>query len=385
MLHVVHGPDGPEAGGTERYAAELARAQTALGAEARTWWGHGVRRRCGMFGDVDNGDAVGALAAELVARPVDVVHVHHLTGLSAALPTVARAHGPRVVLTLHDAWMGCARGQLVDHAGQRCAGPTTERCARCLAPDRWAPLPARLARRLPAPTAAVTRRADAMRGALAACDLVLAPAPHLPEQLDIAATVLPLPLLGSIQPAAARDDGAVRFLFLGALLPTKGIDVAVDGFLARRTTAQATLTVAGPAQPWRGSLRHVDTLLARIDGEGDVRHIGPVAREALQALFDTHDVLLFPSTWEENSPLVAMEASAAGLVILASDVPGVRHTAPRATRLPVADRAAWSRAIDAEIRAGRRRVAPVTFPTMDAHAGDLLARYRSLAGGGGLR
>lgn len=385
MLHVVHGPDGPEAGGTERYAAELARAQTALGAEARTWWGHGVRRRYGLSGDVDNVDAVGALAAELGARPVDIVHVHHLTGLSASLPAVARAHGARVVLTLHDAWMGCARGQLVDHAGQRCAGPTTERCARCLAPDRWAPLPARLARRLPAPTEAVTRRAGAMRGALEACDLVLAPAPHLPERLGIAATVLPLPLLGPIQPAAARDDHVVRFLFLGALLPTKGVDLAVEAFLARRTTAPATLTLAGPAQPWRGSLRHVDSLLARIDGEGDVRHIGAVPRDALQTLFDTHDVLLFPSTWEENSPLVAMEASAAGIVLLASDVPGVRHTAPRATRLPVGDRAAWSLAIDAEIRAGRRRVAPVTFPTMHAHAGELLARYRHLAGEGGLR
>ena len=385
MLHLVHAPDGPEAGGTERYAAALARAQGRLGAEARTWWGQGVRRRYGVVGDVDNADAVGALAAELVARPVDVVHVHHLTGLSAALPAVARAHGPRVVLTVHDAWMGCARGQLVDYDGLRCEGPTTPRCARCLAPDCWAPLPARFARRLPGPTAAVAHRADAMRGALAACDLVLAPAPHLPERLGIAATVLPLPLLGPIQPAAPRRDPVVRFLFLGALLPTKGVDLAVEAFLARRTTAPAKLTVAGPAQTWRGSLRHVDTLLARIRGQPDVRYIGPVAREALQALFDTHDVLLFPSTWEENSPLVAMEASAAGLVLLASDVPGVKHTAPNATRLAAGDRAAWSRAIDAEIRAGHRRLAPVTFTTLEDHAGDLLARYRGLAGGGGLR
>lgn len=344
-----------------------------------------MRRRYGITGDVDNADAVGAFAAELVARPVDVVHVHHLTGLSAALPAVARAHGPRVVLTLHDAWMGCARGQLVDHAGFRCDGPTTQRCARCLAPDHWAPLPTRIARRLPAPSEAVERRADAMRGAIEACDLVLAPAPHLPERLSIEADVLPLPLLGPIRPAAPRDDDVLRFLFLGAWLPTKGVDVAVEAFLARRTTARATLTLAGPAQPWRGSLRHIDALLARVADERDVRSIGSVARTALQELFDTHDVLLFPSIWEENSPLVAMEASAAGLVVIASDVPGVRHTAPHATRLPVGDVSAWAHAIDAEIRSGHRRVAPVTFPTMEEHARTLLARYRDLAVGLGLR
>ena len=45
-------------------------------------------------------------------RP-DVVHAHHLTCLSTDLLDAAKAVGARTVLTLHDFWMGCPRGQSI--------------------------------------------------------------------------------------------------------------------------------------------------------------------------------------------------------------------------------------------------------------------------------
>ena len=376
VLHVVHGPDGAAAGGTERYAHAVACAQAGLGAASRVWWGAGIRRARGFAGDWDNPRAAAAFDAECAAFGPDVVHIHHLSGLSTRIAERARAAGATVVLTLHDAWVGCARGQLVDEAGGRCAGPSRERCARCLAPEVRAPLPPAITRRMPPRIGPVDARRTAMESLLAQVDVLLAPAPHLAEALGLAAEVVPLPLLRPVRPRAeVGGPGPLRFLFLGALIPTKGPDVALRAFARRSRGADATLTLAGPVVPWRGSDRWARALVAEARATPGVAVAGAVDGAAVPELMARHDVLCFPSTWVENSPLVAMEATSAGLVVLASDVPGARHTAPGAVWCPPGDVGAWARAMDAEILRGRRRVPPVAAPSLREHAELLLGRY----------
>src|SRR5690606_27003378 len=62
-----------------------------------------------------------SIAANLLdaVRP-DVVHVQHLTGLSSELPLECAARGIPTIFTLHDYWMICHRGQLLDEDLQRC-------------------------------------------------------------------------------------------------------------------------------------------------------------------------------------------------------------------------------------------------------------------------
>src|SRR5581483_5180563 len=55
------------------------------------------------------------------ARP-DVVHLQHLVTLSSDLALAARAAGVGCVLTLHDFWPLCQRGNLVDWGGRSCGG-----------------------------------------------------------------------------------------------------------------------------------------------------------------------------------------------------------------------------------------------------------------------
>ncbi|MFN7147482.1 MAG: glycosyltransferase, partial [Myxococcota bacterium] len=162
ILHVAHGwpPDG--LGGTELYAAALADAQARAGHVVAHWTPAGLPRRRLRFRETfarpeAEADFTRALDA---ARP-DVVHVHHLTGASMGIPALAKDRGARVVVTLHDAWLACARGQLVDRDGETCAGPSEARCGRCLAPAHWAPLPPALADRLPARRDLVRARAAA--------------------------------------------------------------------------------------------------------------------------------------------------------------------------------------------------------------------------------
>ena len=111
ILHVAHGWPPGDLGGTELYAAALAAAQARAGAVVTAWTPAGLSRRPLRFRETfDRAEADGSFGAACAAARPDVVHVHHLTGASMGIPAVARAQGARVVVTLHDAWLACARG-----------------------------------------------------------------------------------------------------------------------------------------------------------------------------------------------------------------------------------------------------------------------------------
>ena len=65
----------------------------------------------------------------------DVVHFHHLLGLSFECPRLARASGAAVVFTLHDYWLLCLRGggQCFLDDGTVCHIIDPEVCSKCVA------------------------------------------------------------------------------------------------------------------------------------------------------------------------------------------------------------------------------------------------------------
>ncbi len=65
----------------------------------------------------------------------DVVHFHHLLGLSFGCPALAKETGAVVVFTLHDYWLLCLRGggQRFLDDGSVCNRIDPERCAGCVA------------------------------------------------------------------------------------------------------------------------------------------------------------------------------------------------------------------------------------------------------------
>ncbi len=377
VLHVAHGWPPDALGGTELYAAALADAQARAGASVAHWTPAGLPRRRGFRSTFANPDAEADFARVARAFRPDVVHVHHLTGASLGIPAVAREGGARVVLTLHDAWLACARGQLVDRRDEVCAGPEERRCARCLAPATWAPLPASVADRLPLRRDLVRARAAALAAALRQVDHLLTPSRHLPARLGLTASYLPLPLLRAVPAAPVAAPGPVRFLFLGGLVPTKGPRLALEAF-AGLPAGAATLRIVGPPLPYDGRTAYVDALTTRVREVPGARLEPPVAPEGVPALLGEADVLVFPSTWEENSPLVLREAAAAGLRIVASDVPGVAEVVgARAARVEPGSIEALRRAMAAEVRRGRARAEPARFEDIDAHAGRILDVYRA--------
>lgn len=114
------------------------------------------------------------------------------------------------------------------------------------------------------------------------------------------------------------DDRWVM-LFVGSLLPIKGVDVALRALpLVLRQRPDATLVIAGEG-PER---RRLARLTAQLGIDHHVRFCGRVPHGQVPALLAAADVCLFPSR-SEASPRVVLEAAAMARPIVASAVGGV--------------------------------------------------------------
>ena len=374
VLHVSH---QWHEGGSALYAAALADEMARQGAHVRRFGPDDVKQPRQRGFAASFGDPAVDSAFAFAAAGMDVVHFHHLSGLSMHLPRVAQTANAKVVFTLHDYWLGCARGQLVNDVGERCCGWSVDRCSRCVATHLWAPLPARVAKLLPRRTNPVRARHASFERIKRNVDQWFSPSTHVATRMGVTASVLQHPLLGPIAPAPHPGSGPVRFLFLGSLVPTKGADVLLQAF-ASLPARSATLRIVGPAPPWNGRTNWAEALVRRIGQVPGASSHPFVPPAEVERELHGCDVLCVPSTWEENAPTVITEAAAAGLRIVASDVGGVREISPSATLVEPGAVEAWRNALAAEVRRGRGRVSPVLRESLAEHSATLLLRYADL-------
>jgi D-inositol-3-phosphate glycosyltransferase len=126
--------------------------------------------------------------------------------------------------------------------------------------------------------------------------------------------------------ATEHHDEGPELLFVGRLQPLKGPDVAVRTLAeVRRTVPDARLRIVGGASGSGVGTTDPDQLrsLAAELGVADALTIEPaVAQSELVARYRAADVLLAPSR-SETFGLVALEAQACGVPVVAADVPGL--------------------------------------------------------------
>jgi glycosyltransferase involved in cell wall biosynthesis len=271
-------------------------------------------------------------------RPEVVHFLYYTGGLSLNLPKIAGESGAKVFITVTDFSGLCPRGQMLDRDGERCPGSREGiRCVPCLfdttvfasSPrlDRvlreYLPLwlmPARPGKELEL----VGKRIAAVREAFTGAKLVIYPNAnsrklyHLSEIRSRWEEVMDYGI--DTRPFAPHEKSAsehVRIGFVGQLLPHKGLHVlarALEGL-----PGDWRLIVYGSLED-PGAREYHESL--RFDPErADFR--GTFGFEHMNRALEDIDILVVPSTWDENCPLIVKYAMATGTYAVLADQPGM--------------------------------------------------------------
>ncbi|HTI38422.1 MAG TPA: glycosyltransferase [Vicinamibacterales bacterium] len=298
------------------------------------------------------------LSHVLAATQPDVVHIHNLLNLSLDLPRLARERGAAVAATLHDYTLVCIAGGQRIHRAERhvCTTIDPDRCARCFAESpfglQFAAGRLTALSRMPGllRAAAAVRRAipvsaSAVRAAFPASTTVedvrrrLAYAKHVFDMVDlfVAPSVairdeyvsLGAPperievsgyghaVTQSVPVTRTRPYGAPRIGYVGSIVWHKGLHVLLAA--ARQLDGAFTLTVHGSLGTDPSYTADMQSAAAGLP----VRFAGAFDRENMAAIYGTIDVLVVPSIWPENAPLVVQEARRYGIPVVASRIGGL--------------------------------------------------------------
>lgn len=262
----------------------------------------------------DGTDWIDSIARLLGSFRPDVVHLHGLDRIGAEVLAVLRRLLPRarIILTLHDYQILCPNDglMLTVPEGTRCRMAGQDRCRSCF-PTM--------------PAAAHLLRKAHLTALLSLVDQFIAPSAFLAARFaewGIAAdriTVLPNQVRPMSHPMRSRRARPDRFAFFGNITPHKGVLPLLAA--ARLAGNAVTLDLHGELGHAEDGFRRgfADALAAATNAT----HRGPYARQDLPHLMAGADWVVLPSIWWENSPLVLLEARAAGLPVICSGIGGM--------------------------------------------------------------
>lgn len=278
-------------------------------------------------------------------RP-DLMHLFHLRRHTLSLADAARACGVPLVASLTDYWLACPTGQLQFPEQLPCAGPRGDAAncvqhlaARLLPPLAWLPLPvwqllSTVLKPLQSgPVAALRRRPAAMAQMLASCERVLVPSALMWrtfEQLGFHTRRFSLCPYGISlegldaeqvrQPWVGSHQRPLCIGFIGSFNRAKGAHVLLEAvrLLSNDLPVQVLLYGNPSDDP-----AYAAQLQKQASALPQVQWRGVFGSEQVFSVLAGLDLLVVPSLWRENAPLIVLQALASGLPLLLSDVEGM--------------------------------------------------------------
>jgi glycosyltransferase involved in cell wall biosynthesis len=369
VLHAVYSAEPDPPGGTEIYVtglcAELRREHVAsvigapgIGGPPTDSHGTPVRRfhvdAPATLDQLYAGDRAVAAAFErvVVEESPDLFHQHALSpACSVELARQARRHGLPVVFTYHTPAVSCQRGTLMEGGRAACDGKLdVSRCCACtlqalgagesssrmlaLMPEAGGRLIGSLGLEGGAWTALrmsslMTMRHQELRELFDLVDQFVVLTPWVADVLRINGVredKLTVSTHGVQSSNAARDvgpdrRGPLRIAHLGRIDPTKGTGLLMQALRAL-PGQNVALDIYGIVQSAAGGALFDE--LARVASEDPrIALLPPIPHADVIPTLAAYDLLAIPSKWMETGPLVALEASAAGVAVLGSDLGGL--------------------------------------------------------------
>jgi glycosyltransferase involved in cell wall biosynthesis len=378
LLYLSNGYPPRQRAGTEVYTASIASAFARAGHQVEVVcsgeWNAGAQPFNGVTHEQESGVALTRLNLNWTTGPdpnrylydnpeteavlnqyleqssPDLVHITSCYTLSASAIRAVKRHRLPLVVTLTDFWFLCPRVTLLRSDGALCDGRTTPwECLRCLLAQarvyRWparvfpeALLEAALTWVSRQPTLSrrrgfrglaldVGQRKKRLRSLLEEADCLIAPSRFVANvyrengvQCDI--QVVPYGHdIGWAKDLPSRPvTTPVTFGFIGRITPAKGVHVLTEAL--RHLSAALPLQV----DVWGDVRQEPDYVRTLPDLDGHhprLRFRGDFGRDQMAEVFSQIDILVVPSVWYENSPLVVHEAFAAGKPVIASKLGGL--------------------------------------------------------------
>ncbi len=281
----------------------------------------------------------------------DVVHAMHFQGVSTSIIPAIKEFGVPLVYTATDFWTICPVVDLHRHDGVMCEGPDIANCLRCIASrhpgtrmesvvDRTPNVAMRAAgalsetplSRLVYPlrqVGSVKERPNYIREKMDLADYVLAPTRLTRDLLlkngmgagKIRVSHYGIDLSGIVgAPRSYNVPPPLRVGFMGTLRPHKGPDLLVKAFRNLPREMEATLTIHGNLDRLK---RYVKQLRELAADDERISFAGAFTRDRVGEVLSEIDVLVVPSRWYENAPVVIYEAFAADTPVVATDLGGM--------------------------------------------------------------
>ncbi len=261
-----------------------------------------------------------AVRRELERAQPDLVHIHNVSGATLAPHLACRTAGVPVVSALHDLWLLCPNNMLYRGNGVLC-DPADRRppCQGCFRRyDFWGAIPGRRA-------------------------LLRALTSH------VRLFIVPSHSYAALHDRAGYQGRRFRVIPYGLLAGTgtqSRIPAAGAGQLEDGLPGQRVLFYAGGGHEHKGALvllraipmllRHVEGLRVVVAGGGEehllarfracepgVQVTGPLAHDQMQAAYALAELIVVPSVWYENSPVVIYEGYGAGVPAIGSCIGGI--------------------------------------------------------------
>jgi phosphatidyl-myo-inositol alpha-mannosyltransferase len=209
---------------------------------------------------------------------------------------------------------------------------------------------------------------------------------YFPGEYRIIPNGVDIERYASAEPIDELRDGTLNILFVGRLEERKGLIHLLKAYhRLRKRHIDARLLVVGAGPKLREYRRYVGLRQIR-----DVEFLGRVNEAQKARYFASADIFCAPSTGQESFGIVLLEAMAAGVPIVASDIHGYKNVVQRdATGLLVEPRnhnqlaaALYTLARDPDLRhqlgeAGRAKAPEYSWPRVTEQVVDY---YRELLG-----
>lgn len=306
--------------------------------------------------EYDNPRMAEHLRAYMEETRPDLVHVVHAGRLSGSVIPTAKSFGAPTVFTATDFWSLCRVIHLRRaDTGELCEGPNRmgTNCMRCyiaraggpqatrdrlLARPEWQLGALSAASRAPVirntrhmwRTRAVVERTGSLRRAVNAADVVLAPT-RLNRELLISNGISPSRIRLSpygidtsdvlTAPRSPVHPETLRVGYIGSLARHKGADVLVRAFReVPKTLMKAELKIYGDPSRDPAYFRELRELAGN---DPRVSFLGTFEGERIGWVLSEIDVLVVPSAWYENTPLVVYFAFASGTPVVATNLGGL--------------------------------------------------------------